>query len=169
MVRGDEHRRQLFLDNDGVLADFDILAQEILGMPSADFEDQYGSKAFWKELHSHDDFFFKLPLMKDALRLWEYCKPFDPIILTGCPHGNWAPGQKQRWAQTYLETDRIITCASRDKRLHGKPGDVLVDDFLKHSQLWLDMGGVFIHHKTVDESIAELRKEGFINDKEIVL
>jgi hypothetical protein len=33
---------------------------------------------------------------------------------------------------------------------------VLVDDTLKHRQLWEEAGGVFIHHKNARESLSEL-------------
>lgn len=37
---------QLFLDCDGVLADFDKRAEQIFGMTGREFEDTYGSKEF---------------------------------------------------------------------------------------------------------------------------
>jgi hypothetical protein len=33
---------------------------------------------------------------------------------------------------------------------------VLVDDMLKHAALWEEMGGVFIHHRDVDETLVKL-------------
>jgi hypothetical protein len=45
-----------------------------------------------------------------------------------------------------------------DKRKHAQEGDVLVDDTLKHSHLWEEAGGIFIHHKNARESLAELAR-----------
>ena len=42
--------RQLFLDCDGVLADFDAGARELLGMSSRSFEDRYGKREFWRRI-----------------------------------------------------------------------------------------------------------------------
>jgi hypothetical protein len=43
-----------------------------------------------------------------------------------------------------------------DKRKHAKEGDVLVDDTLKHRHLWEEAGGIFVHHRGVEESLGEL-------------
>ena len=152
---------KLFLDLDGVLADFDKSARTIFGMSSKDFEDRYGSKEFWKQIRNEDEFFYNLPMMHDAMDLWNFSKPHDPTILTGCPFGNWAQPQKVRWVKEYLDTDKIITCLSKDKRNHASPGDVIVDDTVKHQHLWVEMGGIFIVHTDATSSIEELKSLGF--------
>jgi hypothetical protein len=150
-------KRQLFLDCDGVLADFDKGATAVLGMAPKAFEKRHGLGRFWAKLASAPDFYFSLPLLPGATELFEAVKHLDPIILTGLPQGNWAADQKVRWAAQHFPGTRIITTMARNKRNHGKPGDVLVDDMLKHAALWEEMGGVFIHHKEVDETLAKLR------------
>ncbi|HEX8579792.1 MAG TPA: hypothetical protein VF655_09400 [Allosphingosinicella sp.] len=149
--------RQLFLDCDGVLADFDKGATAILGMPPKAFEKRHGIGRFWAKLASAPDFYFSLPLLPGATELFEAVKHLDPIILTGLPRGNWAADQKVRWAAQHFPGTRIITSMARDKRNHGKPGDILVDDMLKHAALWEEMGGVFIHHKEVGQTLEQLR------------
>jgi hypothetical protein len=151
-------KRQLFLDCDGVLADFDKGATAILGMAPKAFEKRHGLGRFWAKLASAPDFYFSLPLLPGAHTLFEAVKHLDPIILTGLPQGNWAADQKVRWAAQHFPGTRIITTMARNKRNHGKPGDVLVDDMLKHAALWEEMGGVFIHHKDVDETLTKLRE-----------
>jgi hypothetical protein len=148
--------RQLFLDCDGVLADFDKGATAILGMPPRAFEQRHGLGRFWAKLASAPDFYFSLPLLPDAMRLFDAVKHLNPIILTGLPRGNWAADQKIRWAAQHFPGVRIITTMARDKRNHAKSGDVLVDDLLKHRALWEEIGGVFIHHKDAERSLAAL-------------
>ena len=104
------------------------------------------------------DFYFGLPLKDDALELFEAVRHLDPVILTGLPRGNWAADQKVRWAAKHFPGTRIITTMARDKRDHAKHGDVLVDDQLRHSALWVEAGGVFVHHTSAAKSLAELRK-----------
>ena len=70
--------------------------------------------------------------------------------------GNWAADQKVRWAARHFPGTRIITTAAREKRKHGKPGDVLVDDQLKHAGLWEEMGGIFIHHRSNEATLEAL-------------
>lgn len=150
--------RQLYLDCDGVLADFDKGATAILGLPPRAFEKRHGIGRFWAKLASAPDFYFGLPLMPDAMALFDAVRHLDPIILTGLPRGNWAAGQKVRWAAQYFPGTKIITTMARDKRNHAKEGDVLVDDQLRHAHLWEEMGGVFIHHKSAAQSIRELAR-----------
>lgn len=147
---------QLYLDCDGVLADFDRGATEILGASPAKFQARHNPGLFWKKLATAPGFYASLPLMPDAVRLFQAVRHLDPIILTGLPRGNWAAPQKEKWAAEHFPGTRIITCMAVDKRKHAKDGDVLVDDTVKHRHLWEEAGGVFVHHRNVDETLAEL-------------
>ena len=148
--------RGLYLDCDGVLADFDKGATAVLGLAPRAFEKRHGIGRFWQKLATAPDFYFGLPLMDDAMELFEAVRHLDPVILTGLPRGNWAADQKVRWAARYFPGTRIITTMARDKRDHAQEGDVLVDDQLKHRHLWEEVGGIFIHHRSVDESLEQL-------------
>ena len=79
-----------------------------------------------------------------------------PVILTGLPRGNWAADQKVRWAAKHFPGTRIITTMARDKRDHAREGDVLVDDQTRHRERWEEVGGVFVHHTSARESLAQL-------------
>ncbi len=149
--------RRLYLDCDGVLADFDKGAAAILGMKPKAFEHRHGLGRFWQKLAQAPDFYFSLPLMPDAMQLYDAVKHLDPVILTGLPRGNWASDQKMRWAAQHFPGVRMITCMARDKRDHAKEGDVLVDDNKKYRHLWEQAGGIFVHHKNAADSIEELR------------
>ncbi len=153
---------RLFLDCDGVLADFDAYATEVLGAPPRAFEARHGRREFWKRIAGHPDFFARLPLMPDARELWEAVAHLHPVILTGTPLGNWAAPQKMRWAAEHFPEARMITTMARAKRDHMEaPGDVLVDDTLTYRHLWEEAGGVFVHHRSTRESLEELRALGF--------
>jgi hypothetical protein len=149
-------RRQLYLDCDGVLADFEGGAATLLGLSPAAYQKKHGIGRFWQQLARAEDFYFSLELLPDAMILFEAVRHLDPIILTGLPLGNWAADQKVRWAAKHFPGTRIITTMARDKRDHGKAGDVLVDDQLRHAHLWEDMGGIFVHHRSAQASIAAL-------------
>jgi 5'(3')-deoxyribonucleotidase len=156
-------RKQIYLDCDGVLADFDRGAQEVLGLPPRSFEKRHGLAQFWKRLARAPEFFANLKPLPDAYELYEAVKAKHPIILTGLPHGAWAEPQKRKWAHRYFPGVSVITTAAALKREHCHPGDVLVDDRDKHRHLWEAAGGVFIHHKDARSSIAELRAKGFLD------
>ena len=150
--------RQLYLDCDGVLADFDKGATAVLGLPPEAYGKRHGLGRLWQQLAQAPDFYFGLPLMDDAMALFDAVRHLDPVILTGLPRGNWAADQKVRWAAEHFPGTKIITTMARDKRNHAKEHDVLVDDQDRHRELWEEIGGVFIHHKSARQSIAELRE-----------
>jgi hypothetical protein len=41
---------------------------------------------------------------------------------------------------------------------HCRPGDVLVDDTIKHRHRWEAVGGVFIEHRTARASLQQLAR-----------
>ena len=155
-------KRQLFLDCDGVLADFNVHAEEIFGMPSREAEKQIGTTAFWAAIRTRDNFYGNLPLMHDALELFEAVRHLEPVILTGCPRGDWSQEQKLGWAAKYFPGTQMICTESAEKRRHMKPGDVLVDDYLKYRDLWEEAGGIFVHHRSTAETLLELRRIGIL-------
>jgi hypothetical protein len=153
---------QLFLDCDGVLADFDRGAESVFGCPPRKFEEQHGTHWFWKTLHGYRDFYATLPAMADAQVLFDAVKHLGPVILTGCPQGGWAQEQKLRWRDQHFPGVEMITTLSKDKRDHGRPGDVLVDDYLKYRPRWEEMGGIFVHHRSAHDSLQALRGLGVL-------
>lgn len=146
----------VFLDCDGVLADFDAHGMAYFGKPPRQAEAELGSKEFWRQLEARGDFYRSMPVMAGAYELFEGVKHLHPTILTGCPKGNWAQGQKVEWAAEHFPGVPIITCRSADKRDYAKPGDVLIDDWPQHRHRWIEMGGHFIVHIDAASSLAAL-------------
>jgi hypothetical protein len=149
-------RPHLFLDCDGVLADFDEGVRKLLGTTPRKFQDRYGNGEFWRRLAEHGNFYGDLPEIADAQDLFRAVKHLKPTILTGLPRGTWAAPQKERWAAKHFPGVPIITTMARQKHLHMEPGDVLVDDRENHRHLWEQARGIFIHHKTAADSIRQL-------------
>jgi hypothetical protein len=157
--------RQIFLDCDGVLADMDEKILSFFGMTNA--EEVLGKKAFWHAIASHKGFYEHLRPMPGAFAfvsgVKRLCYMFGlpmPIILTGLPQGSWAAPQKQAWRLNNFPDLEMVTCLSRDKRLHMKSvGDVLIDDRTGYRDLWLETGGVFIHHTSHERSLYLLEVE----------
>lgn len=153
---------QLYLDCDGVLADFERGATELLGMPSRAYEKRHGIGGFWREIARNPDFYGTLPLMPDAMELFDAVRHLMPVILTGLPRGNWAAPQKIKWAADHFPGTQILAVMAVDKRNHAQEGDILVDDQLKHAHLWEAAGGIFVHHEDAATTIAKL--DGLIPD-----
>src|SRR3546814_16080280 len=109
---------KLFLDLDGVLADFDRGVKAVTGKRP----EQLPLKKMWRALAQAPDFYGTLEMMHDAEILWAFCRPYHPTILTGLPLGNWAPAQtRHRVAPTPGPGVPVTNCTSRAK--HGRaPG-----------------------------------------------
>lgn len=147
----------IFLDCDGVLADFDRLAKFIFGLCPRQAEDQLGSARFWKRLEDHGSFYRDLPLMPGARELYNAVAHLKPTILTGCPRGGWAEPQKKAWAREHFPDSPIITCRSANKIDHiEQPGDVLIDDWPQYRARWIAGGGHFISHYDTPSTLATL-------------
>lgn len=156
-------RKQIFLDCDGVLADFDKGAEAVLGAPPEVFEARHGSREFWRRLAAANGFFEHLDPMPDARELYDAVRHRNPVILTGMPRGKWAEPQKRRWAERHFPGVPVITTMAALKHEHRHPGDVLVDDRDKYRHLWEAEGGVFVHHASARASIEELRVRGYLD------
>ena len=105
----------LFLDCDGVLADFDAGVRDLLGMDAKRFEAKHGRGEFWKRLARHGNFYGNLEEMLDAQVLFQAVKHLKPTILTGLPLGKWAAPQKERWAAKHFPGVPIITTMARQR------------------------------------------------------
>jgi hypothetical protein len=149
-------QQRLFLDADGVLADFDEGARRLLGVTLREYERKHGRGGFWKRLAEAKNFYGSLPEMPDARLLFEGVKHLKPTILTGLPLGKWAAPQKVGWAAEHFPGVPIITCMARDKHKHMHPGDVLVDDRENHRAAYEEAGVLFVHHRSAEDSLRQL-------------
>lgn len=169
-------RYQLFVDLDGVLADFDRAVEKITGLRPS----QQSPKAMWPRLARTPGFYANLPWMEDGPELWRRVAPLDPVILTGLPRGNWAEPQKLEWCRREVGPEvPVIACMSREKAdkaaewllehaagnaagptAGATPVPVLIDDRASLKERWEEAGGVFILHTSAAESIAALEKLG---------
>ena len=149
---------RLFLDADGVLADFDEGAKRLLGMTPRQFEAKHGKREFWRRIANARNFYGSLPEMADARLLFDAVRHLKPTILTGLPLGRWAAPQKVEWAAEHFPGVPIITCMARDKAKHMKPGDVLVDDRDNHRAAYEQAGVIFVHHRNAEDSLRQLAK-----------
>jgi hypothetical protein len=155
--------RQIFLDCDGVLADFDSAAIRLFaGQHPRHAREHHGEREFWHRIRTAGQFYRDLPLLPDAMELYRAVRHLHPIILTGCPVGGWAEQQKRGWVAEHFPGVEIITCRVKEKFMHMKhPGDVLVDDFLRFKEIWEEAGGIFVQHTSAANSIRKLAELGF--------
>ncbi len=151
---------QVFLDCDGVLADFESAAIRVAGRVPRSGGSREDVAALWGKIANSPDFFYHLEKLPDADALVAGVVElgYQPVILTGLPRFMDAAKQKMRWAERHYPSLKMITCSARLKRLNGQPGDVLIDELERFRSEWEQMGGVFILHRSATESLRELRE-----------
>lgn len=148
--------RRLFLDLDGVLADFDTAVQSLLGMSADEYQAAHSVRDFWFQIRRADEFYNRLPEMPDARELFDAVAHLEPVVLTGLPIGNWAAPQKRAWVARHFPGTPVITTMAREKHLHLTGPDVLVDDRDRYRSAWEDAGGHFVHHRDARTSLRAL-------------
>lgn len=157
----------IYLDYDGVLADFDKAAEQALGTDNIyKYEFVWGPDKFWERLNENPYFFRELSLRRDARKLWEGVSHLDPIILTALPRENGERVNQQKRAHIaenfQLQGDRVITCPTKDKPNFCKPGDILIDDRAVNRDAWIAKGGIYIIHTDAFKTLIALNALGII-------
>ncbi len=156
---------KLYLDMDGVVADFDEYAFRTLGVPPS--QGVYPDE-IWKQLASNERIYRDLIKTQYADNLVAECrdlaitKNYDLIFLTAVPKANdikWAFYDKVFWAREYFSNIPVhFGPYSVDKWRHCQPGDILIDDRSSNIDEWRTAGGIAIHHITIDSTLFELSK-----------
>ena len=140
---------------DGVLADFNAKAREVLGATEADSDQaaQVGRwpREKWETLKEIYHFYRILPKTPFADELVDMARRYrdelgwNLYILTAIPSGNDVPQafqDKVEWIQEYYPDIAVhFGPYSRDKAHHCRPGDILVDDRYDNCESWRQAGG----------------------------
>lgn len=142
----------LFVDMDGVLADFDRHYWDVFGVRP----DKTVDNVNWDAVKAVSNFYLNVPPMFDMPLLWARIAGLRPTVLTGVPANvPEAPANKRAWAVRHLGPEvPVVCCRSSEKYLHAKPGDVLIDDWEKYRDRWTKVGGVWITHLCAATTIA---------------
>ena len=144
----------IYLDMDGVLADFNTASRQYLNATKQEEQDaerngRWPEKS-WGRLIEAPNFYRHLPKMPRADELVKLAYRFknelgwDIKILTAIPTKNEVPDvfqDKFDWIAEYYPGIRICFGPySTDKHRHARPGDILVDDRESNCQEWTATG-----------------------------
>lgn len=139
--------RTLYIDLDGVMADFDGAFPLVFGLDHKSLADD----DMWHHINSHASFFRDLPPMTGAVEFFRLVEHLNPVILTACPEFNYpdVAAQKRAWVRAHLSHSCLVlpVLGGRHKPLFmHQVGDVLIDDWGKNCEAWNAAGGVAIKH-----------------------
>ncbi len=161
---------KIYVDLDGVLADFEDGISKLMGGNYDD--DRYNSdpdyrSEMWRAVSKYSkeggQLWSELPLMSDAKQLWGYVEKYNPEILTA--GGNPAYGaeaQKHRWVPWVLGSDAKVNVVrtSADKAQYATTDSILIDDQKKSIDPWVAAGGIGILHTSAANTIKQLQELG---------
>jgi 5'(3')-deoxyribonucleotidase len=150
---------------DGVVADFDIAAQRILGRSSG--ADERYPEDDWNKLKENPRFYQDLPLCQGAMDIARavlaaaHTHKLEVKFLTAIPRNNdvpWAFNDKMEWADHYFPGIPVFFGPySKDKWVHCQPNDILIDDRTSNVNEWRNAGGrAILHRGNVENTINEL-------------
>jgi 5'(3')-deoxyribonucleotidase len=153
---------KIYIDCDGVLADFDGWKAEIAKTRPEVNDD---TKGLWSVVKDEDHFYLNLPMLPDAQELMSFLRETEiPLaILTALPRRNTVPdaeSDKRTWIKKYIDPSIEFNIGpfAIDKQNFAKPGRVLIDDNDKNIAQWNAKGGIGILHRTLQATLEELVK-----------
>lgn len=146
--------RRLYLDLDGVFADFYPAAREVLGVDYASLHPEQA----WARLDKVPRFFRSLQPLPQAKAFFQAIEEIAQqhglslAFLTAMPRPTnqlvSAAADKREWVRHELgtQTTVIMVAGAKAKTLCVSPDSVLIDDALRNVQAWRSAGGTGIHH-----------------------
>jgi len=158
---------RIFVDLDGVLADFEKHARETLHVdPHA--TDKESVNQLFKKLDQYQlaggKYFEHMPPMPDAMHLWNYIKEYNPTICSAIGRIAHAQPEKQAWVRQHLgskaATSALFVPAAKEKMRYAGPNHILIDDKMKAIAPWKQAGGIGILHTSAATTIEKLKELG---------
>jgi len=157
----------IFVDMDGVLVDFNAGAMSVFGHD--ELRKRQASKSETDKIMALGEKFWRdLPPMPGFDTLWNWVDKHDAHILSA--RAAWeAPGQsysyagKMKWIKQHLNISisRVHIVRRSEKQIFAtahNTRNILIDDLTKNIREWEAHRGIGIHHKTVPDTIQQLRK-----------
>ncbi len=164
---------KIYFDMDGVLADFDggikkLCHREPLDQMTATPEENI---KLWDAVRQVDHFYDRLEILpgSDVLLRMILAKYGGCCeILTGIPKPNkrieHAGEDKQKWMTRNFGSDIKVNIVLREQKIERCKGVgcVLIDDYQKNIEAWVDHGGTGILFTDAESAMAELEKLGIL-------
>lgn len=158
----------IYIDMDGVLADFDRGIIELCHIEKHDQEDQDDVKidAMWDAVRRVPHFYDRLEPMPGALDMFDELKRISGgrvEILTGLPKP-WrnipdSAADKIKWARRYFSDSIKVNAVIREDKIKfcTGPSDILIDDLRSNINDWIQHGGTGILYHSPEQTIADIK------------
>ena len=166
----EEEQYYIYLDMDGVVADFDKRFNDLSGMMPQDYVNKNGLNAFWDLIdEKHKVAFWRgIELMPDAQKLVKFVEQYPFEMLTAPSIKKQSIIGKGLWVKdkigTLYSTKPKVTYRSAKQKHTVKPNltkfDILIDDKGSTIDNWNAAGGTGIFYQNADQVINDLKKLG---------
>jgi len=152
----------LYCDMDGVLCDFEKRFEEFGKMPPRAYEEKYGIEQFWKLIDEEVGlrFWVGMPWMPDGKELWNFLKPFNPILLSAPSRNNESRLGKRLWVRNHIPGTKLILASKFNKPQYSQKNSILIDDMSSTIEKWDAEGGIGILHTSAASTIEQLKQLG---------
>ena len=160
---------RIFLDLDGVLADFNGTTDAILkdlGCPN-DWKTEV-ERPMWGMVGSHiKDIYSRLNVLPDAKELVDFCMNHcdDVQVLTAIPRRGYFPDavdHKRAWVAKHFPEIKHVNFGpyAKDKQYHlRQPDDMLIDDSKMNIKQWIARGGQGYLHTSTNDTIYQIQQK----------
>ena len=164
----------IYLDMDGVLADFKRGVLELCHMEAQDQNgkmDPETENRMWERIRKTDHFYSKLELLPGAKEMFDaiYAKYKSRCeILTGVPRPErgiiTAGPDKIEWTHRLLSPKvKVNIVLRKEKKYFCKgPEDILIDDYEKNTREWQAAGGTAILHTSAENTLKQMKELGIL-------
>jgi DNA-binding Lrp family transcriptional regulator len=168
-LREEDPKYKIYLDMDGVVADFDKRFTDLAGMGPSEFEEKYGKNAFWDFIDEGDNklvFWIGIPPMSDAKQLVDFVSNYDYEMLTApslkkqsvMGKGLWMKNQTNKGLFPFKP--KVNYKSAKNKKDFAAPNHILIDDREDNINSWIAAGGIGILHTSASSTINQLKKLG---------
>lgn len=157
---------KIYCDMDGVLTDFESRFEHYSGMSPKEYENKYGTAAFWNliDVEVGVKFWAGMPWMPQGQELWNFIYPYKPDLLTSPSRDNNSRLGKNIWVKNHLNPKpKVIFAYSADKQRYANENSILIDDKKSNINEWASKGGIAIRCKDGDVTtvINKLKELGY--------
>ena len=157
--------KRIFIDMDGVLADFlrGVEGPQYLGEPLTNDAEGHSTYDDRKEELTNKRLFANLPPMVDMYDLLAYVRhcevPWEILTAAGEVNRHLVVHDKNEWIKRHVDPTVPVTCTftGTQKAAYAFEGSVLIDDRKKNIDAWVDAGGIGIVHVSARDTIEQLK------------
>lgn len=155
--------KRIFLDMDGVLADFHAGVETLTGRAFPNTDAGHNDYDDRKEELTNKRLFRHLPIMPDMFDLLAYVRhtglPWEILTAAGVINRELVVWDKQEWIKEHVSPTVVVTCTmtGSQKGMFAIKGSVLIDDRQKNIDAWESHGGIGILHTSAEDTIKQLK------------